>query len=192
MHGWWAISYVVLWLLVVALALLVLALARQVGTLHLRLGPRGALEIDDEGPPLGEAPEPVDVRDLDGRAFTIGGPGAAQLVLFVSPSCAVCRDVLPSLGVAAAGGRLASIVAVALDPQRAEAFHICGHIYTTGSCPHPYYPHTRLDRWGYAVHPWKGYPVDDEGNLYTSRSQKRTKICAHWVPEKYPFTGKPE
>src|SRR5438093_5730118 len=101
MHGWWAISFVVLWLLVIALALLVLALARQVGTLHLRLGPRGALEIDAEGPPLGEAPEPVDARDLDERPVAIGGPGAAQLVLFVSPGCALCREVTPSLGVAA-------------------------------------------------------------------------------------------
>ena len=90
--------------------------------------------------------------------------------------------------VALAGG---SFVAVALDPQRAEAHHICGHTYTTGSCPHPYYPHTRLDRHGYAVHPIYGYPVDDKGNLYVSPTQKRTKICSHWVPQRYPFTGHP-
>ena len=75
MHGWWAVSYVVLWLLVIGLALLSLALARQVGTLHLRLGPRGALEIDHEGPPLGEAPEPLELADLDGRPISLGGPG---------------------------------------------------------------------------------------------------------------------
>lgn len=91
--------------------------------------------------------------------------------------------------IALAGG---SFVAAALDPQRAEAFHICGHTYTTGSCPHPYYPHTRLDQAGYALHPVYGYPVDDHGKLYTSRKQKRTKICSHWVPERYPYTGKPE
>jgi hypothetical protein len=102
------------------------------------------------------------------------------------------RSFLGLLGrgaVALVGG---SFVAVALDPQRAEAHHICGHLYTTGSCPHPYFPHTRLDRYGYAVHPEYGYPIDDEGRLYKSRDQKRTKICSHWVPEKYPFTGKPE
>ena len=116
MHGWWAVSYVVLWILVVGLALLCLALARQVGTLHLRLGPRGALEIDQEGPPLGEAPEALDLADLDGRPVSIGGAGASQLVLFVSPDCPVCRDVLPSLPAAARAGGLSPVVVADLQP----------------------------------------------------------------------------
>ncbi|MGH2546309.1 MAG: hypothetical protein ACRDHH_02875 [Actinomycetota bacterium] len=117
MSGWWLVSYVVLWALVVALALLTLALARQIGTLHLRLGPRGALELDEEGPPLGEAPEPVDARDLDGRPLSVGGPGEPQLVLFVSPGCPVCREVLPSLPVAAGvGGMRPLVVSDAEDP----------------------------------------------------------------------------
>ena len=89
MRGWWAFSYAVLWLLVAAIALLVVALARQVGTLHLRVSPRGALEIDTEGPRLGEAPEPFPVRDVDGQILTLAGPGNAQLLLFVSPSCPI-------------------------------------------------------------------------------------------------------
>ena len=56
MTGWWAAAFVAQWLLVLVLATVVVALARQVGTLHLRLGPRGALEVDSEGPALGEAP----------------------------------------------------------------------------------------------------------------------------------------
>lgn len=120
MSGWWLVSYVVLWALVAALALLTLALARQIGTLHLRLGPRGALELDEEGPPLGEAPEPVDARDIDGRPVAIGGPGEAQLVLFVSPGCPVCREVLPSLPVAArAGGMRPVVVSDSNDPADA-------------------------------------------------------------------------
>lgn len=110
MSGWWLVSYVALWTLVVALALLTLALARQIGTLHLRLGPRGALELDEEGPPLGEAPEPIDAHDLDGHPLTVGGPGEPQLVLFVSPGCPVCRDVLPSLPVAARVGGMRPLV----------------------------------------------------------------------------------
>src|SRR5437763_11198326 len=116
MHGWWAASFVVLWVLVVSLALLVLALARQIGTLQLRLGPRGALEADDEGPPLGDAPEPLDLTDVDGRRVAIGGPGRAQLLLFVSPDCPVCRDVLPSVGAAARAGRLSPIVVADVEP----------------------------------------------------------------------------
>ena len=101
MHGWWAVSYVVLWLLVGALTLLVVALARQIGTLHLRLGPRGALEIDTEGPPLGESLRAMELSDADGRPVHVGGPGSPQLLLFVSAGCPVCREVLPSVGVAA-------------------------------------------------------------------------------------------
>jgi methylamine dehydrogenase accessory protein MauD len=111
MSGWWLASYLVLWAVVIALSLLVVALARQIGTLHLRLGPRGALELDEEGPALGEAPEPADRPDLGGRPVAVGGPGEPQLLLFVSPGCPVCREVLPSLPVAArAGGMDARVV----------------------------------------------------------------------------------
>ena len=48
--------------------------------------------------------------------------------------------------VALAGG---SLVATALAPDRAEAHHICGHTFTTGSCPHPYAPLSRTDRYGF-------------------------------------------
>jgi methylamine dehydrogenase accessory protein MauD len=106
------VSYVVLWVLVILLSILVVALARQVGVLHLRLGPRGALEIDEEGPPLGEAPQAVHVRDVEGRPVTIGGPGEGQLVLFVSPDCSLCRVVLPSLPVAARAAGLEPRVVV--------------------------------------------------------------------------------
>ena len=117
MEGWWAASYVVLWALVITLAVVVVALARQIGTLHLRLGPRGALEMDDEGPPLHEAPPPHDAADLDGRPVTIGGPGETQVLLFVSPGCRICEEVLPGVGA------LATDVAtyVITDAERQEA-----------------------------------------------------------------------
>jgi hypothetical protein len=101
------------------------------------------------------------------------------------------RSFLGRLGagvVALAGGRF---VAEALRPELAGAHHICGHTYTTGSCPHPYAPLTRIDHFGYPIHPRFGYPVDDSGKIYTSRDQKRSKICQGTVPDKYPFTGKP-
>jgi methylamine dehydrogenase accessory protein MauD len=110
LSGWWLVSYLVLWVLAVVLAAVVLALARQVGTLHLRLGPRGALEVDDEGPAIGEAPEPADVADLAGRRVTVGGPGSGQLILFVSPGCPVCREVLPGVGPAARMGGVSAVV----------------------------------------------------------------------------------
>lgn len=119
MEGWWAASYAVLWLLVIALAAVVVALARQVGTLHLRLGPRGALEIDDEGPPLGELLEPHDAIALGGDAAPIGGPGRAQLILFVSPGCRMCEEVLPALP--ALARRYAAEARIVTDVDHADS-----------------------------------------------------------------------
>jgi methylamine dehydrogenase accessory protein MauD len=110
LNGWWAVSYGLLWLLVVMLCVIVVALARQIGTLHLRLGPRGALEADFEGPPLGEAPPALEATDLDGHPVTIGGPGRAQLLLFVSSGCIVCAEVLPALEAIARGHDLSPLV----------------------------------------------------------------------------------
>jgi methylamine dehydrogenase accessory protein MauD len=101
MSAWWVASYVVLWLLVLALCVLVVALARQIGTLHLRLAARGALEIDEEGPPLAEAPQPAEAEDLRGGRHVVGGPGRPSLLLFVSPGCSICADVIPGLPAAA-------------------------------------------------------------------------------------------
>jgi len=98
------------------------------------------------------------------------------------------RSFLGRLGkgvLALAGG---SFVSVALQPERAGAFHLCAHIYTTGSCPHPYYPFTRIDKFGYPLHPQYGYPVDDRGRIYLSRSQRRSKTCETRVAQEYPFT----
>ena len=106
MTGWWTMAFVVLWLLVVVLCVVVIALARQVGTLHLRLGPRGALEVDDEGPALGEPLDPLPAVADHGGTITVGGTGRPRLVLFASQTCAICREVSPGVPVAAAAGRL--------------------------------------------------------------------------------------
>ena len=83
------------------------------------------------------------------------------------------------------------MVAIALAPERAEAYHICGHIFTTGSCPHPYAPNSRTDGYGFPVHPLYGYPVDDEGEIYLSRQQTRRKVCQSVVPKRYQFVNNP-
>ena len=121
MEGWWTASYIVLWLLVVVLCLVVVALARQIGTLHLRMGPRGALEMDDEGPPLEEAPPPVDVVALNDQALSVGGPGHAQLLLFVSPGCHLCEAVLPSLGAVSEVGEMMPLVITDADKNETQS-----------------------------------------------------------------------
>jgi hypothetical protein len=92
--GWWAAAFVVQWILVTVLAVVVVALARQIGVLQLRLAPLGALEVDDEGPPLDEAPEARRVRSPDGSSTVLGGPGRGRLVAFVSDTCPICEQVV--------------------------------------------------------------------------------------------------
>ena len=124
MEGWWVASYVALWLLVAVLCATVVALARQIGTLHLRLGPRGALEVDEEGPALGDVLEPFEASDTLGRPLTIAAPGEQQMLLFVSPECPVCEQVLPSVAAIRAGTELTPYVLV--DANAESSRHVDG------------------------------------------------------------------
>ena len=109
------VSNVVLWVLVIGLSLLVLALARQVGVLHERVAPAGAL-LPTNGPKVGELTTAMDIAALDGKSVTIGGekpdPGA-MLVLFISPTCPVCKSLVPTAKslVKSEQGRLALVFA---------------------------------------------------------------------------------
>lgn len=90
------VSNVVLWVLVVVLTITVLALARQVGVLHERIAPAGAL-TPTSGPKVGEVVGAAAYPTLDGSEVTVGGStaGRLMLVLFVSPTCPVCRGLVP-------------------------------------------------------------------------------------------------
>ena len=51
-----------------------------------------------------------------------------------------------------------------IKPGEAEAYHFCGHIYTTDSCPHPT-GIPRVDSRGYPLRARDGKRVDDLGRL---------------------------
>jgi methylamine dehydrogenase accessory protein MauD len=92
------VSNIVLWVLVVVLALIVLALARQVGILHERVAPAGAL-MPTSGPKVGELTEAMSLSDLGGNQVIIGGEnpdGEATFVLFISPTCPICKSLVPT------------------------------------------------------------------------------------------------
>ena len=92
------ISNIILWVIVIALALVVLALARQVGILHERVAPAGALQ-PTSGPKVGELTEAMSIADINGQAVTVGGPSARgmnTLVMFISPTCPVCKSLVPT------------------------------------------------------------------------------------------------
>jgi methylamine dehydrogenase accessory protein MauD len=93
------VSNVVLWCLVVALSIMVFALMRQIGVLHERIAPVGALLLRD-GLKVGEAAPVLTVADLGGRALSVGASrddGKSMLLMFVSPTCPVCKTLLPVL-----------------------------------------------------------------------------------------------
>jgi len=93
------VSNLLLWLAVLALGAVVVALVRQVGVLHERVAPAGALMLGG-GPKVGETTSPITVPLLDGHLATLGGPsedGRAALLFFLSPTCPVCKALLPAL-----------------------------------------------------------------------------------------------
>lgn len=114
------VSNVLLWLLVVALAITVAALARQIGVLHERVAPAGAL-LGREGPAVGAPAPVVTAVDWNGTPRTIGGPdpaGRATLLAFVSPTCPICKTMLTILEDVAR--REGSQLVFASDGPRAE------------------------------------------------------------------------
>jgi methylamine dehydrogenase accessory protein MauD len=102
------VSQVMLWVAVVVLAVAVLALARQVGVLHERIAPVGALALG-RGPQTGESSPRLTVRTFAGGTVEIGGPqpeGPLRLLFFVSPTCPICKSLLPTVKVFAQSERL--------------------------------------------------------------------------------------
>jgi methylamine dehydrogenase accessory protein MauD len=91
------VSQILSWIVILGMGLALVALARQVGVLHARLAPAGAL-MTGKGPAVGEAAPVLDAHTLDGAPVAIGRPlpaGRMQLLLFVSPHCPLCKDLIP-------------------------------------------------------------------------------------------------
>jgi methylamine dehydrogenase accessory protein MauD len=88
------ISHVILWLIVVVLCFVVFALMRQIGVLHERVFPAGAL-MTGRGPQAGEQTPVNDLVAFDDSRITLGNGIRSTLLLFVSPSCPVCKTLLP-------------------------------------------------------------------------------------------------
>ncbi len=116
------VSTVVLWVVVVVLAGVVVALARQIGVLYERVAPAGALMVG-KGPAVGEPAPVVHVEALAGGARDIGGrsaDGRSTLLFFLSPTCPVCKTLLPVLrSIARREGEWLAIV-LASDGARDE------------------------------------------------------------------------
>jgi methylamine dehydrogenase accessory protein MauD len=116
------ISNLLVWVAVLALVALCLALARQVGVLYERLMPVGALVID-KGPAAGSLAPMFELRDLYGAQVKIGGfdrQGRGTLLFFLSPTCPVCKKLLPLLSSVLAGERRPYRLVLASDGEMRE------------------------------------------------------------------------
>lgn len=97
MSGWWLASYVVLWVITATMFVVLLVVLRQLGLMYLRGGGAPRLE---EGPPIGAIIPPFEEME-DGTQTEIRFPDAVvdlNLLLFTSPHCRICEEVLRELG----------------------------------------------------------------------------------------------
>jgi hypothetical protein len=118
------------------------------------------------------------------------------------------RSFLGRLGATVMTALGGASVAAAFAPEKADAFHLCGHIWTTGSCPSPS-ALPRIDRLGYPIRVADGRPVDNLGRLVDPDGfpvnehgdrlldpngdplgpAPRTRICEDWVPERFGISA---
>lgn len=87
-------SQILLSLVVLALAVVCFALARQVGVLHERIAPAGALSVNQRLK-VGDAAPKMSLTAIDGRAIVVGDATSSQLYFFLSPDCPICKTLLP-------------------------------------------------------------------------------------------------
>ena len=117
------------------------------------------------------------------------------------------RSFLGRMGGAVLAATGGAAVAAAVRPETSEAFHFCGHIWTTGSCPNPL-GLPRIDKNGYPLRAEDGHPIDnlgrpiDGGGFALDGSgdrlkgpdgeplprAPRTRLCEEWTRERYGLT----
>jgi methylamine dehydrogenase accessory protein MauD len=93
------VSNIALWIIVIGLLIVIMALVRQIGVLHERIAPVGALMLAKGLEVGGPAPE-ITVTDLAGESLTLGharADGKTILLMFLSPTCPICKELLPLL-----------------------------------------------------------------------------------------------
>lgn len=91
------VSQAISWIAILGLGVALVAIARQVGVLHIRVAPAGALTTSG-GPAVGEGVVKIEAHTLDGKHAVVGGqaPGVPlRLLMFVSAQCPLCKMVVP-------------------------------------------------------------------------------------------------
>ncbi|MEN9627771.1 MAG: methylamine dehydrogenase accessory protein MauD [Pseudomonadota bacterium] len=188
------VSVVLLWLAVIALGVMLWALSRQVGVLFERVAPMGAL-ITDAGPAVGDASPSFNLRGIQSEAVQIGGPGERPtLLFFLSPTCPVCKKLIPVLKALVRDERRHLQVVLASDGEAAEHLRF---VNEQGLQSMPYVLSTelgmgyRVSRLPYAVLLDAQGVVASKG-LVNSREQLDSLLNAHdlGTPSIQQYLGK--
>jgi hypothetical protein len=80
------------------------------------------------------------------------------------------RGFLDRVGQALFAATAGSAVSALVAPGEAEAFHFCGHTFTTGSCHHPT-GLPRIDAHGFPLRARDGKRVDDLGRVVDGKGR---------------------
>lgn len=131
-------SQILSWIVILSLGVALIALARQVGVLHMRVAPAGALTTAG-GLAAGEGSPPIAAHLLDGATTLVGGPASGvdlRLLLFVSAQCPLCKTMIPVAKSFARDERLA-LTFVGDDDVAAQRALIAqqgleGHVFVNG------------------------------------------------------------
>jgi methylamine dehydrogenase accessory protein MauD len=91
------VSNVLLWVLLIVGSLVLLGLIRQIGVLHARIAPAGALMVD-KGVEVGQPAPQITALDRSEQPVNIGyAKEKATLLFFMSPTCPICKTLLPAV-----------------------------------------------------------------------------------------------
>jgi methylamine dehydrogenase accessory protein MauD len=156
-------SQITLWIGLLTLGVVCIALARQIGVLHQRIAPAGALSLP-QPLKLGDLTPEMQLSALDGSTVQIGGVrgGRSQLLLFLAPGCAICESLLPAVRSAQGAERSWLDIVLASDGELAqhEAF-----VRNKGLTKFPYVLSEHLGRsYGVAKLPY-AVLIDEAGKL---------------------------
>lgn len=137
MSGLWFVSYVLLWVLVLELSFVVVGLLQQVGVLQHQLaqlgtGAKGSFanpipHPEDDGPALGSSLPELQLETFNGfGTLLLPEPHNSKdtLLLFLSPMCELCQEVVEPLNSLVDDGLFGGNVAVLMksDEQACRAF----------------------------------------------------------------------
>lgn len=92
MNPAWVVSYVLLWVLVLAMAAMILLLYRQLGEIY--LGTREGRSREGLG--IGKHAPSFTLSDLEGQRVVVPRP-TPTLLVFGTPHCGPCRQLIPDL-----------------------------------------------------------------------------------------------